>query len=94
MQGDAVDAVDVREWIGRSESVRDTVGPTPVKALTATLDHPVQPVALAVRPADAPAVRDRAGRSRPARRLPATGGAAPADVGGRPVRVPIPGAGR
>ena len=44
MQGDAVDAVDVREWIGRSESVRDTVGPTPVRALTATLDHPAQPV--------------------------------------------------
>ncbi len=44
MQGDAVDAVDVREWIGRSESVRDTVGPTPVMALTATLDHPVRPI--------------------------------------------------
>jgi 3-methylfumaryl-CoA hydratase len=27
-------------WIGRSETVHDTVGPTPVVALTATLDHP------------------------------------------------------
>ncbi len=27
-------------WIGRSETVHDTIGPTPVSALTATLDHP------------------------------------------------------
>jgi 3-methylfumaryl-CoA hydratase len=27
-------------WIGRSETVHDNVGPTPVVALTATLDHP------------------------------------------------------
>jgi 3-methylfumaryl-CoA hydratase len=27
-------------WIGRSETVQDTIHPTPVKALTATLDHP------------------------------------------------------
>jgi 3-methylfumaryl-CoA hydratase len=33
-------------WIGRSETVRDTVGPTPVVALTATLDHPAATVEL------------------------------------------------
>ena len=27
-------------WIGRSETVHDTLGPTPPKALAATLDHP------------------------------------------------------
>lgn len=31
---------DLRAWIGRSETVHDTVSPTPVAALTATLDHP------------------------------------------------------
>jgi len=31
---------DLRAWIGRSETVQDTVYPTPVAALTATLDHP------------------------------------------------------
>lgn len=31
---------DLRAWIGRSETVHDTVNPTPVAALTATLDHP------------------------------------------------------
>jgi 3-methylfumaryl-CoA hydratase len=31
---------ELRSWIGRSETVRDTVNPTPVVALTATLDHP------------------------------------------------------
>jgi len=31
---------ELKSWIGRSETVRDTVGPTPVVALTATLDHP------------------------------------------------------
>ncbi|WP_332745410.1 FAS1-like dehydratase domain-containing protein [Hydrogenophaga sp.] len=31
---------DLRAWIGRSETVQDTVNPTPVAALTATLDHP------------------------------------------------------
>ena len=31
-------------WIGRSETVRDTIGPTPVAALAATLDHPAAPV--------------------------------------------------
>ena len=32
------------DWIGRSETVHDTIGPTPVVALTATLDHPAAPV--------------------------------------------------
>ena len=31
-------------WIGRSETVRDEIGATPVRALTATLDHPLVPV--------------------------------------------------
>ncbi len=31
-------------WIGRSETVHDTLGATPVVALTATLDHPPAPV--------------------------------------------------
>jgi 3-methylfumaryl-CoA hydratase len=31
---------DLSTWIGRSETVRDTAHPTPVVALTATLDHP------------------------------------------------------
>jgi 3-methylfumaryl-CoA hydratase len=38
------DAVDLTKWIGRTESVRDTVGPTPVAALHATLDYPAEPV--------------------------------------------------
>ncbi len=29
----------LRAWIGRSETVHDTIGATPVKALAATLDH-------------------------------------------------------
>ena len=32
--------VDLRSWIGRSETIEDTIHPTPVVALTATLDHP------------------------------------------------------
>lgn len=32
------------DWIGRSETVHDTVTPTPVKALAATLDHPAAAV--------------------------------------------------
>ena len=32
--------LDLRTWIGRSETVHDTIGATPVTALTATLDHP------------------------------------------------------
>jgi len=35
---------DLRAWIGRSETVHDQIGPTPVKALTATLDHPAADV--------------------------------------------------
>jgi 3-methylfumaryl-CoA hydratase len=34
---------ELRSWIGRSESVHDRIGATPVKALNATLDHPVLP---------------------------------------------------
>src|SRR5688500_19431496 len=35
---------DLRAWVGRSETVQDTIGPTPVVALTATLDHPATTV--------------------------------------------------
>jgi 3-methylfumaryl-CoA hydratase len=35
---------DLQAWIGRSDTVRDTIGATPVKALDATLDHPARPV--------------------------------------------------
>ncbi len=35
---------DLAAWIGRSETVHDTIGATPVVALTATLDHPAAPV--------------------------------------------------
>jgi 3-methylfumaryl-CoA hydratase len=31
---------ELTSWIGKSETVRDTIVPTPVVALTATLDHP------------------------------------------------------
>jgi 3-methylfumaryl-CoA hydratase len=34
---------DLRAWTGRSETVLDQIGATPVKALNATLDHPVLP---------------------------------------------------
>jgi len=34
----------LQSWIGRSETVEDTVNPTPVVALPATLDHPAAPV--------------------------------------------------
>lgn len=34
----------MKAWIGRSETVRDQVGATPVNALNATLDHPAMPV--------------------------------------------------
>ena len=36
--------IDLTAWIGRTETVADTVTPTPVRALTATLDHPAVPV--------------------------------------------------
>jgi 3-methylfumaryl-CoA hydratase len=35
---------ELKGWIGRSETVRDRIGPTPVKALDATLDHPARAV--------------------------------------------------
>ena len=35
---------DLARWIGRSETVQDHIGPTPVKALNATLDHPARSV--------------------------------------------------
>ena len=35
---------DLAAWVGRSETVHDTLGPTPVAALAATLDHPAAPV--------------------------------------------------
>jgi 3-methylfumaryl-CoA hydratase len=31
---------DLQAWVGRSETVRDLIGATPVRALNATLDHP------------------------------------------------------
>ena len=37
---------DISDWVGRSETVHDIIGPTPVAALTATLDHPAAPVAV------------------------------------------------
>ena len=37
---------DLRAWIGRSETVRDTINPTPVAALTATLDHPAADIGV------------------------------------------------
>ena len=39
-----VDDVEVASWVGRSETLHDTVGATPVVALAAMLDHPAQPV--------------------------------------------------
>jgi 3-methylfumaryl-CoA hydratase len=36
----------LRAWIGRSETVHDTIGATPVKALAATLDHPAAAVPI------------------------------------------------
>jgi 3-methylfumaryl-CoA hydratase len=35
---------ELQAWIGRTETVADTVGATPVRALDATLDHPARPV--------------------------------------------------
>jgi 3-methylfumaryl-CoA hydratase len=35
---------DLQAWIGRTDIVRDHIGPTPVKALDATLDHPARTV--------------------------------------------------
>ena len=35
---------NLSHWVGRSETVHDTIGATPVMALTATLDHPAAAV--------------------------------------------------
>ena len=35
---------DISTWVGRSETVHDTITAAPVQALTATLDHPAQSV--------------------------------------------------
>jgi 3-methylfumaryl-CoA hydratase len=35
---------ELRAWVGRSETVHDQIGPTPVRALAATLDHPAADV--------------------------------------------------
>ena len=90
--------IDLTAWIGRTETAADTVTPTPVARLTATLDHPAAPV-----PAGTPLPplwhwlyflpmhrqsEIGAGRPRQARRLPAAGAAAAPDVGRQPVRVP------
>ena len=42
--GDPHDLSALRDWIGRSETLHDTIVPTPVVALTATLDHPAAAV--------------------------------------------------
>src|SRR5436309_12339572 len=34
---------ELQAWTGRSETVLDRIGATPVKALNATLDHPAMP---------------------------------------------------
>jgi 3-methylfumaryl-CoA hydratase len=41
--GMQLEEVDLTTWVGRTESVADTVTATPVVALTATLDHPAAP---------------------------------------------------
>src|SRR5437762_12215673 len=38
--------IDLKEWIGRSETVSDVVTPTPYAALSATLDRPAERPAL------------------------------------------------
>ncbi len=35
---------DLQAWIGRSETLHDTITPAPLRGLTATLDHPAAPV--------------------------------------------------
>ena len=37
---------ELKAWTGRSETLTDTIAPTPVVALMATLDHPAAPVDL------------------------------------------------
>ena len=41
-----VEAEELKAWIGRSETARDTIVATPVVALTATLDRPPVPVEI------------------------------------------------
>lgn len=36
--------MDLTAWVGRSETLADRIGPTPILALDATLDHPSVPV--------------------------------------------------
>ena len=90
--------MDLKDWIGRTETVSDMVTPTPFAALSATLDRPAE------RPAAGTPLpplwhwlyflplhrqsRDRPRRPRAARRLPAAGAAAAPHVGRQPVRVP------
>ncbi|MDQ0026708.1 hypothetical protein J2X90_004535 [Variovorax paradoxus] len=40
----SLQAEELRAWVGRSETIQDAINPTPVIALTATLDHPAAPV--------------------------------------------------
>ena len=42
---------DISAWVGRSETVHDTIGPTPVAALAATLDYPAALAATSDHPA-------------------------------------------
>ena len=91
--------VNLREWIGRSETVTDTVTPTPYAALVGDASTAIP----SVRPRERRCRRsgtgciscrlhrrigDRAGRAREARRIPAAGAVAAAHVGRQPVRIP------
>ena len=38
------DDIDLTAWIGRSETLHDSIGATPVRALAATLDHAPSPI--------------------------------------------------
>jgi 3-methylfumaryl-CoA hydratase len=40
-----IENIDLRQWIGRQETVRDEITATPVKAMDATFDHPAREVA-------------------------------------------------
>ena len=42
----SIDEADAAAWVGRSETVHDTLGATPVAALAATLDHPAASVVV------------------------------------------------
>ena len=60
---------DLTDWIGRSETLHDTITPTPVVQMTATLDHPAAPVPGISRASSATAPPGRrtvtSGRRRP-----------------------------